>query len=407
MELNIETVVSLLGIKRLNEGNGISFNIVCPYCGDSRGKANVRITRNGMPADIFHCFACGKGGNMLDLYLDLRKNYTGSDRYKRAYEDLLELTSNCEDLPRKIVGRSADKAANKAAPKAPDEILDQTYRTMFSMLPLQKEDREDLARRGLSDRQIEEGYFATVPTDGVGICKRLIRKGCILKGVPGFFSDKNGEWKLNVYQAVSGYFCPVISNGRIIGSQIRLRHPKNGNKYVWLTSAEKNNGVSSGTPICSYRGTGYPADSTVVVTEGILKAYVAYCIWGEKISVIGVPGIMVQNGLSGYLKPYDGVIEAFDMEKKIDPACRCDYKSETCSRCRKKEYYVSGCCQKKKRKREDLDRAIQKLKKNAEDHPFASYEWDLNNQGLWTGRIKGVDDYLLERRKCFARTRST
>ncbi|MFQ7876024.1 CHC2 zinc finger domain-containing protein [Enterocloster sp.] len=86
---NISDVANLLGIKRLTEGN--SFNVVCPFCGDTRGKMNFRIVKDGELANTYHCFKCGAHGNMLTLYADLM-GICGVDRYKIA---IVKLRRRC------------------------------------------------------------------------------------------------------------------------------------------------------------------------------------------------------------------------------------------------------------------------------------------------------------------------
>ena len=48
---NISDVADLLGVRRLNEGN--SFNVVCPFCGNTEGKMNFRIIKDGKPANTY------------------------------------------------------------------------------------------------------------------------------------------------------------------------------------------------------------------------------------------------------------------------------------------------------------------------------------------------------------------
>ena len=58
-------------------------NVVCPFCGDARGKASICVCAEGKIMYVFHCFDCGIGHNMLTLYADLC-HLTGKDRYKKA-----------------------------------------------------------------------------------------------------------------------------------------------------------------------------------------------------------------------------------------------------------------------------------------------------------------------------------
>lgn len=62
-------------------------NVVCPFCGDARGKASICICAEGKIMNVFHCFDCGTGHNMLTLYAELC-HLTGKDRYKKAYREI-------------------------------------------------------------------------------------------------------------------------------------------------------------------------------------------------------------------------------------------------------------------------------------------------------------------------------
>ena len=62
-------------------------NVVCPFCGDARGKASICVCRDGEVKNVFHCYDCGSGYNMVTLYAEL-KHMKGKDRYKRAYREL-------------------------------------------------------------------------------------------------------------------------------------------------------------------------------------------------------------------------------------------------------------------------------------------------------------------------------
>jgi len=62
-------------------------NVVCPFCGDARGKASICVCAEGKIMNVFHCFDCGTGHNMLTLYADLC-HLTGKDRYKKAYREI-------------------------------------------------------------------------------------------------------------------------------------------------------------------------------------------------------------------------------------------------------------------------------------------------------------------------------
>ena len=71
----ITDVGTILGIERLPGGDEASYNVVCPFCGDRRGKCNFVVYKEGEMANIYHCFHCDAAGNMLTLYADLTGLY--------------------------------------------------------------------------------------------------------------------------------------------------------------------------------------------------------------------------------------------------------------------------------------------------------------------------------------------
>ena len=298
MSFNISEVADYLGIEKLQDTGGDSISICCPYCGDRRGKNTICIRKDGKEKNVFQCFSCGRHGNMLDLYLDQKAGYVGADRYKRAYADLRDaLEKGHRDHTPKKRMEETDRKTEKT--KAPVNVLDHTYRSLLHHLTLQAVDRSDLKRRMLTDAEIEAGLFRSVPSDPVGICRILKREGCTLENVPGFYKNAAGNWQLNVW--AEGYFCPVLQDGYVVGMQIRLRNPKK-QKYIWLSSSGKPDGISSGAPVCFY---GDPDAESVIITEGILKAYVTYCLLSDiGVSVIGVPGVNVLGGLKELLKQH-------------------------------------------------------------------------------------------------------
>ena len=83
----ITDVGTILGIERLPGGDEASYNVVCPFCGDRRGKCNFVVYKEGEMANIYHCFHCDAAGNMLTLYADLTGLY-GTERYKEAYHEI-------------------------------------------------------------------------------------------------------------------------------------------------------------------------------------------------------------------------------------------------------------------------------------------------------------------------------
>lgn len=62
---DIRDVVRILNLK-IRHTHSNSYDVDCPFCGDSKGKMNVHIGRN-----VFRCNRCDTSGGMLDLYAKL------------------------------------------------------------------------------------------------------------------------------------------------------------------------------------------------------------------------------------------------------------------------------------------------------------------------------------------------
>ncbi len=74
------------------------------------------------------------------------------------------------------------------------------YRKMLKLLKLSYRYKEDLRRRGLTEEEISRmerlGYKSTRAEDSVAVARRFMKSGCNLRGVPGFFVNRNGDWEL-------------------------------------------------------------------------------------------------------------------------------------------------------------------------------------------------------------------
>lgn len=72
--------------------------------------------------------------------------------------------------------------------RAPAQVIDQTLRTMLSLLPLAASYRDGLLRRGLNEDEIERYLFPSTPAFGASrLAQKLLELGCTLDGVPGFY----------------------------------------------------------------------------------------------------------------------------------------------------------------------------------------------------------------------------
>lgn len=401
----IADVAALLSIRRLRGGNEDAFGVECPFCGDTRGKCNLCVQKDGEVKNVYHCYHCGAAGNMLTLYADLT-GMCGYDRYRRAYHEIKERLS----LGHASGGMRIEKHTYRKKPARPDDqpasvkpgYLDQVYQEMLSMLELRTEHREDLLRRGLSQeeamRMEADGYRSTDAGKSQQIARALLGKGYSLKGVPGFYRNYQGDWEAAFYPSNRGYLCPVKSvDGKIKGFQIRLDHPYKKRKYLWFTSSGMDGGTSSKSPAGL---SGSIRDNTVRVTEGILKAEIAAQKTG--LAYIGIPGVSNYKGLYQVLEQLKGqglelVYECYDMEKMMPLECGRDYDA-SCWSCPWNHFAVSRSeCPKKRQKRDCIRKGCLKLYEICRelDLKCSRVVWDTNADGMWNGVYKGIDDWIM------------
>lgn len=315
---NIMDVASLVRLN-IRRTRGSRVYADCPLCGDRRGRLSMSREHN-----VWRCFNCGGYGGMLALYGAVQ----GMDN-KTAYHDI------CDRLI--VDGFSSDYEVNPPpcppqAVTAPPEEIHRTFSSLLSMLTLTEAHRTHLREvRGLTAEQIERFRFRSTPPSSVcpSIAAALLRQGCILEGVPGFYIDKRGQWTIAFYSITAGFLIPAYGvDGRIQGAQIRLDRPlkgrgdpldKTGAKYIWLSSAGKDHGVSSGSPVFF---AGDPNAREVYVTEGGLKACIAHCLTGRTFAATAGA-----NNLSGLEKVFaflsqngtELIVEAEDMDKMVNP----------------------------------------------------------------------------------------
>ncbi len=395
----ITDVGVLLGIKRLPGGDEDSYNVVCPFCGDERGKCNFNVIKNGRIMNVYHCFHCGAGGNMLTLYADLNGIY-GKNRYQKAYwqiQEALPLGYQESKMRQRKVFQREKKSKEQVSEPVDYEKRNFTYRKLVGLLKLSDCHKKDLERRGLTEDEIfrmeQLGYRSTRAGDSVAIARQLIKCGCRLEGVPGFFVNRQGDWEIAFYKKNSGYLCPVwTEDGLLIAFQIRLDVPYQKRKYVWLSSAKLKKGCSPGSPV------GFSGDMDirkVYVTEGILKAEITHQRTGE--AYIGNPGVMNYKELESLLRRLkkcglQEVVEANDMDKFMRVDCHEDYGKE-CEKCT----WDRRECPKKKEKREHIRSGCLKLYEICKELSLICNRavWDVDANGLWKENYKGIDDWKL------------
>lgn len=307
----------------------------CPFCGDRRGKMNVNFVKN-----VWRCNYCGEHGGMLNLYARVN-NTTNSEAYREICDALqagdtswgyggAESADAYAGVPVREphAGRQPDMGITQAERASPQEIH-QTYSLMLGMLSLNSAHRTHLRseKRGLADEQIDSLGFKSTPPYFLcrSLTERLIKQGCRVEGVPGFYLHEGGYWTAKFSSRTAGILIPAIGiDGLIHGMQILLDVPfkdrddppeKAGTKYIWLSSSTKNMGVTSGSPV---HFIGNPFARTIYVTEGILKADIAHVLLNRSFVAVAGANNVAQLGPLFALLAQNGtelIIEAHDMDK--------------------------------------------------------------------------------------------
>lgn len=395
----IVDVAYLLNL-HIRHKNAVSLDVDCPFCGEKKGKLNLNTKKN-----VFKCNRCGESGGMLSLY---GKIY-GIDN-RTACRDIKNTLGKNEQAPsyqvkkRKII---LEEPETENAPPASDVVKHKTYSMLFSMLVLADTHRKNLLNRGFTEQQIKEnGYKSTPVFRFKMLTRKLLEAGCTIKGVPGFYQDEDGEWTIHFSNKSSGFLVPVRNiDGLIVGAQIRLDHPYDGRKYIWLSSTNFHMGTSSGSPI---HLAGSLGEKTIFMTEGPLKGDLAHAISGRTFGC--VPGANQYANFPSFLQAMkltgtEAVYEAYDMDKLLKTVCRGDYNEECiyCENYRRKWNQQVIPCEKKSVKRRNIQRGCQKLAQICQELGLSvkTLTWDMNDDGDWAEHVKGVDNYLyaLEQKK--------
>ena len=363
-DYNIIDVVKCLSLE-VRHMNKTDWDVDCPFCTvnpvnghNGKGKLNICI-----PKDAFRCSRCDTHGGMLDLYTLVK----GVDR-KQARQEILDyinhgIASDTHNICAKAQAEYNKRCKNRASAQE----VDRTYRAFLSLCVLEKQHKEQLLQRGLSEAQIKYFGFRTAPThkeQHTRIINKLLFYGYKLEGVPGFFKDKSGRWNYNLFRFTSGILIPMMSIDRKIqGFQIRLDNPREGNKYLWFSSKNKAQGLSSGSPAHITNPIEINSNSVIYLTEGGLKADVACALSGK--SFIGVAGVNNQSDLPelfGNLKQLgvNRIVDCFDRD--------CEYN-------------------------EQVEKARRKLKSKVLKAGL------IYSRMSWDNRFKGIDDYMAAHEK--------
>lgn len=390
---SIMEVADLLNL-HARRRNAVGIDVDCPFCHDRKGKMNINRKKN-----VFKCNRCGESGGMLALY----GKVTGVDN-PTAYTEILEALGKGDKVKNVPLIRQTNERIEEEYPEIPqasDEVKNKTYTCLLQELTLTEVHKKNLLDRGFTEQQIEQNEYKSTPVFGFKkIAASLQKQGCTLCGVPGFYQEEDGKWSMRFTSKSSGFMIPIRNvHGLIVGMQIRLDRPYDGRKYIWFSSAGMKTGVTSGSPV---HLAGEVGDKTVFVTEGPLKGDLAHALSGR--CFVCVPGVNQYANLKSVLRflkecGTTRIYEAYDMDKLLNLECRHDY-DEHCKECDSCGYKQSGICERKKIKRENIQRGCLKLVEICCELGLEGRQliWDIRKGDVWKECVKGIDDYLFSLR---------
>ena len=387
-------IADRLGWKYIQKSKGY---IKCPFCGTEKLACNIT-------DKYFSCLKCDSKGNYYTIYAKLYgiQPKDGKSATQIAARELRNMFGSGYVSRTKNEIEYMEKEEEK---KRPIEELDNVYCELIRNTSLFNTHKEALKARGLTDKQIEAYGFRSVDnSQNSAMCRLLQNKGINLSKIPGFYYDTfNNEWRLNTWN-MEGYLCICPDEkGLIQGFQIRLDKPKNGQKYLWLSSKGKMEGISSGSPSAYF---GNLKAKKIIVVDGILKACVCNCFNTDKDTAFeGVAGVSNYKNMRSMIerlkkRGITHIYNAYDMDEFMSPVCDGSYKDK-CKNCKHKDDLIKCVCEDKKRKIEALKKGSKKLEKTCKELNiiYERITWNLDKDGIWKEEIKGLDDYLMFLRK--------
>jgi hypothetical protein len=174
-------VAGLLPLK-IRHKKAVSIDVDCLFCG-ARNKMNIHFEKQ-----VYNCNRCKTHGGMVDLYA---RDFHVSNA--QANEEIYAVI--CRHGTPRVPPTPVPAAETlPASPvRASEMTIDQTLRPLLEMLTLAQPHKEQLLRRGLTEKQIVRYMYRSTPAFGYRqIVGRMLEMGCTLEGVPGFYKTKDG-----------------------------------------------------------------------------------------------------------------------------------------------------------------------------------------------------------------------
>lgn len=295
---SILSVLDELGISHpIDKSN---FYINCMFCNDENKHLNISTQKN-----VWRCPRCGEHGGSLALYAKI-KNIS----VKEVEQHFFELSNNGgKNKVKPIIGYNRDEVKIASLPKVLNECLNQVYRALLNKLTLHGCDKQELLRRGLSEKQIRLMQFKSVSVEkDYEIAKQLIEQGLCLKNIAGF-AKYNGDWFFKA--PYDGILIPYANaDKQITAFQIRQKQTVTKRKYVWLSTEYLNEkyGYSCGSSAQTTAHLVGWRDGTkaVCLTEGALKGDIAYhlsnLMYGKSLPYLCIAGVNNTSNLTQTLE---------------------------------------------------------------------------------------------------------
>ncbi|MGE0654094.1 MAG: hypothetical protein AB7P09_00530 [Pyrinomonadaceae bacterium] len=250
------------------------------------------------------------------------------------------------------------------------------YRKLIELSPASSNHEILNGRGGLLERGIQDlSAYGNLPKL---VNERRVLVGRLLEtlanegirsfeGVPGFWRDSRGRWRLwsehDVFDELM--LIPFVRPDGLIGAcQIRFMRyiPNKSGRYVWLSSLKEKDGCGPGAPL-HHADPGARSARSVLVTEGALKAATALRYLPDRY-VVGNSGVATSHHEIVETARAQPLEIAFDSDSPTNP---------------------------------HVARALSTLVRlRLSDQAAHEYDEDVRIV-TWDRRIKGLDDALLTR----------
>ena len=293
---------------------GTEIRCRCPKCGGKKIEKNFGVNLDN---EIYNCFSCGFSGRFsTNLYAEL----LGIDRAEANKEIMgrLGITKD-QAYPRRQrkAPEVRDSVEAETVYEAPIEMKDKVNRCMLRTLSLSERHLKDMLDRGLTEREVSELGYKTLPGDDIKTVWKIedaIKENKLSpEGVAGhYLTPKKAQWILNYPKKDVILVKYMTMDNKLAAFQERKNNEDlrpGEEKYCWLTSNGKNHGSKPSQMVHyavdfekdedgNYRPKlfeGQSGKKYMCITEGAMKADIAHMISGKPF--IALPGVGILKGL--------------------------------------------------------------------------------------------------------------